>query len=88
MLFNRMIVMNVEKEHSDEAERFVYKLTDSNGDEMGFNHFGVAGIRLLDNGWVEVTRHDTGIECFPPSRVVTLERDPVIYAVSDRPSHG
>ena len=88
MLFNRMVVINVEKEHPEEAARFVYNLTDKGEEESAVNHFGVVGIRLLDNGWVEVTNHDTSIECFPSSRVVALERDPVIYAVTDRPSHG
>ena len=87
MLFNRLIVTNVEKLHEDDAERFVYKLTDNDGAEVGINHFGVAVIELLDNGWVKVTRHDTGAECFPPYRVVALELSPIIHAVSDRPSH-
>jgi hypothetical protein len=83
-----MVVLNVERETLEEAARFVYKLTDNDGAETGVNHFGVAEIKLLDNGWVKVTRHDTGVECFPPSRAVTLELGPVIHAVSDRPSHG
>ncbi len=88
MQFNRMIVKNVERLSEDDAERFVYKLTNNDGAEMGVNHFGVAEILLLDNGWVKVTRHDTGAECFPPHRVITLELDPIIHAVTDRPSHG
>lgn len=88
MQFNRMIVKNVEILNEDAAERFVYKLTDNEEAEVGVNHFGVAQILLLDNGWVKVTRHDTGVECFPPSRIVTLENGPAIYAVPDRASHG
>jgi hypothetical protein len=83
-----MVVFNVEILSDDDAEKFVYKLTDNDGAEMGFNHFGVAEILLLDNGWVKVTRHDTGTECFPPSRVVALENGPTIHAVADRPSYG
>jgi hypothetical protein len=83
-----MIVFNVEKLNEDDAERFVYKLTDNDGAEVGINHFGVAEILLLENGWVKVTRHDTGYECFPPNRVVALENGPIIHAVTDRPSYG
>ena len=88
MQFNRMIVHNVERESLQESPRFIYKLTADDKSEMGANHFSAAEILLLDNGWVKVTRHDTGAECFPPSRVVTLELTPVIHAVTDRPSHG
>ena len=73
MQFNRMIVTNVERLHEDDAERFVYKLTKDDDAEVGLNHFGVHEIRLLDNGWVKVIRHDGGAECFPPHRVVALE---------------
>lgn len=73
MQFSRMIVHNVERVSDDDAERFVYKTTKNDDEEVGRNHFGVSEIDLLDNGWVEVTRHDRGIECFPPQRVVSLE---------------
>jgi hypothetical protein len=89
MQFNRMIVTNVERLNEDDAERFVYKLTDNDGAEVGINHFGVAEILLLDNGWVKVKRHDTGEECFPPYRVVALEIDPMgPRAVPERTSDG
>jgi len=91
MHFNRMIVINVERETLQEAPRFIYNMTTTTrheGDELEANHFDVALIELLDNGWAKVTRHDTGIECFPPSRIVTLELNPVIHAVTDRPSNG
>ena len=73
MLFSRMIVHNVERIDNHDAERFVYKLTKDDDEEVGANHFGVDEILLLDNGWVKVTRHDSGTECFPPNRVVSLE---------------
>ena len=88
MEFNRMIVFNVEKVDDDDAERFVYKTTKDDNAEVGVNHFGVSEIKLLDNGWVKVTRHDTGVECFPPNRVITLESNLTIHAVTDRPSYG
>lgn len=88
MLFNRMIVHNVERESLTEAARFIYRLTKDDDEEVGANHFGASQIKLLENGWVKVTRHDTGIECFPPSRVVALESSPIIHAVPDRESHG
>ena len=85
MLFNRMIVKN--EETPEDGRTFVYTATKKD-DDAPPHHFLTAEIRLLDNGWVMVTRHDTGSECFPPSRVIALEIDPIIHAVSDRPSHG
>jgi hypothetical protein len=73
MQFTRMIVHNVEMIDEHDAERFVYKLTNDDNEEVGANHFGVAEIFLLANGWVKVCRHDGGTECFPPNRVVSLE---------------
>ena len=87
MQFNRMIVTNIERESLEEAARFIYNVTAEDTDTPP-SQFCVAEIQLLDNGWVHVTRHDTGVECFPPSRVVTLEILPSIYAVPDRPAHG
>jgi hypothetical protein len=68
-----MIVTNVERETLQEAARYIYNVTDDEESEAQANHFCVSEINLLDNGWVKVTRHDTGVECFPPSRIVTLE---------------
>jgi hypothetical protein len=73
MLFNRMVVHNVERIDNHDAERFVYKLTKDDSAEIGSNEFGVSKIKLLDNGWVWVTHHNDGVECFPPNRVVDLE---------------
>lgn len=87
MLFNRLIVKNVERESLQEAAQFIYKLA-SEEEEAGTNDFCVSNIDLLDNGWVEVTRHDTGIECFPPWRVVALEFGPTLQVVPDRVSDG
>ena len=56
-----------------DAERFVYVLSADENEERGNNYFNVAEIKLLDSGWVLVRRHDGGVECFPPSRVVDLE---------------
>ena len=73
MQFSRLIVHNVERESLEESPRFIYVLTNNDDEERGANHFNVAEILLLDNGWVKVADHDGGSECFPPNRVVVLE---------------
>lgn len=73
MQFSRMIVNNVERESLTEAARFIYNLTAKDTEDTRTNHFNVAEILLLDNGWVKVATHDGGSECFPPHRVVVLE---------------
>jgi hypothetical protein len=84
-----MIALNVEPVSEDDCREFIYTLTKEKEEaEITPSQFGVAEIKLLDNGWVKLTRHDTGIECFPPNRVVALELDPFPRVVSDRPSDG
>lgn len=73
MLFSRMIVKNVEMESLEESPKYIYNVTSEDKEDERNNHFNVAEILLLDNGWVKVATHDGGSECFPPWRVIILE---------------